>query len=320
LAENVHHFFGPGHAAFSVSQTGVIAYQAAETPVRLVWLDRKGKELGVLGQPAVVKFLRVSPSGNRIAVTVEDSRFGTSDLWVFETASGASTRLTSGQIDESAPVWTPDGARLVFRVDDKGPPDIAQMVVGSPGSERSLLILPGVQQPEDVSPDGRRLVFLQDAASTADIWLASLEGDLQPRPWLRSPFNERSPRFSPDGRWIAYESDESGTQEVYVALTDGAGEKKRLSPGGGRQPRWRRDGKELDYIAPDGTIMAIPVILGGALQAGAPAPLFHVETGVRNFDLTPDGNRFLVSTPVEKSPESPIRVILNWDAALKREK
>src|SRR5207249_4813619 len=116
------------------------------------------------------------------------------------------------------------------RVDDKGPPDIAQMVVGSPGSERAFLILPGVQQPEDVSLDGRRLVYLQDAATTADIWLASLEGDPQPKPWLRSPFNERNPRFSPDG------------------------------------------------------------------------------------------SRFLVITPVEKSPESPIRVILNWDSVLKKER
>ena len=320
LAENVHHFFGPGHAAFSVSQAGVLVYQAAETPVRLVWFDREGKEVGVLGQPTVVKFVRISPDGNRIAVDVEDSRFGTSDLWVFEAASGASTRLTSGQIDENAPVWTPDGARLVFRVDDKGPPDIAQMVVGSPGSERSLLILPGVQQPEDISPDGRRLIFLNDAASTADIWLASLEGDHQPKPWLRSPFNEWNPRFSPDGRWIAYDSNESGTREIYVALTDGAGEKKRLSTAGGRQPRWRRDGKELDYIAPDGSIMTVPIVLGARLEAATPKPLFRVESGIRNFDMAPDGNRFLVSTPVEKSPESPIRVILNWDAALKREK
>ena len=318
LAENVHHFFGPGHAAFSVSQTGVIAYQAAESPVRLVWLDRQGKEVGVLGQPAVVDSLRISPSGNRIAVDVEDSRFGTSDLWVFEAASGASTRLTSGQIDESAPVWTPDGARLVFRVDDKGPPDIAQIVVGSPGSERSLLILPGVQQSEDISPDGRRLVFLQDAATTADIWLASLEGDHQPKPWLRSPFNERNPRFSPDGRWIAYDSDESGTPEVYVALTEGAGEKKRISPSGGRAPRWRRDGKELYFVAPDDSIVSVPITLGATLQAGTGGPLFRLEAGIRNFDVSPDGSRFLVTTPVEKSPESPIRVILNWDAALRK--
>jgi Tol biopolymer transport system component len=264
--------------------------------------------------------VRISPFGNRIAVAVEDSRFGTSDLWVFEAANGASTRLTSGQIDEGAPVWTPDGARLVFRVDDKGPPDIAQMVVGSPGSERSLLILPGVQQPEDISPDGRRLVFLQDAASTADIWLASLEGDHQPKPWLRSPFNERNPRFSPDGRWIAYESDESGNPEVYVALTEGAAEKRRISPSGGRAPRWRRDGKELLYVGPDDSLVSVPITLGANLQVGTGAPLFRVETGIRYFDVSPDGRRFLVSTPLEKSPESPIRVIVNWDAAMKKEK
>ncbi|HEY6066640.1 MAG TPA: protein kinase [Thermoanaerobaculia bacterium] len=320
VAENVHHFFGPGHAAFSVSQTGVIVYQAAEAPVRLVWLDRRGRELGVLGQPAVVDFVRISPSGNRIAVDVQDSQFGTSDLWVFEAASGASTRLTSGQIDENAPVWTPDGSGLFFRTDAHGPPDIAQMVVGSPGSERSLLILPGVQQSEDVSPDGRTLVFLQDAASTADIWLASLEGDHQPKPWLRSPFNERNPRFSPDGRWIAYDSDESGTREVYVALTDGAGEKKRISPSGGRAPRWSRDGKELFYAAPDDSIVAVPVTSGASLQAGPGASLFRLETGIRNFDVSPDGSRFLVTTPLEKSPESPIRVIVNWQAALKSSK
>jgi eukaryotic-like serine/threonine-protein kinase len=320
VAEDVHHFFGPGHAAFSVSQAGVIAYQAAKTPVRLVWLDRRGKELGVLGQPAVVDFVRISPSGNRIATNVEDSRFGTFDLWVFEAASGASTRLTSGQIDESAPVWTPDGARLFFRRDDKGPPDIAQMVVGSPGSERALLIEPGVQQPEDVSRDGRSLVYLQDAATTADIWLMSLDGDPRLKPWLRSPFNERNPRFSPDGRWIAYDSDESGTREIYVALTDGAGEKKRISPSGGREPRWSSDGKELFYAAPDDSIVAVPVAPGASLQAGAGASLFRLETGIRNFDVSPDGSRFLVTTPLDKSPESPIRVILNWDAALKQEK
>ena len=318
LAENVHHFFGPGHAAFSVSQAGVIAYQAAETPVRLVWIDRRGRELGVLGQPAVVDFVRISPSGDRIAVDIDDSRYGTSDLWVFEAASGASTRLTSGQIDENAPVWTPDESRLLFRTDDHGPPDIAQIVVGSPGSERAFLVQPGVQQPEDISSDGRSLVFLQDAATTADIWLMTLDGKLQPKPWLRSPFNERSPRFSPDGRWIAYQSDESGNPEVYVALTEGAAEKRRISPSGGRAPRWRRDGKELYYAAPDDSIVSVPITLGPNLQVGTGTPLFRVETGIRNFDVSPDGSRFLVSTPVEKFPESPIRVMLNWEAAVRK--
>jgi Tol biopolymer transport system component len=194
------------------------------------------------------------------------------------------------------------------------------MVVGSPGSEGAFLVQPGVQQPEDISPDGRSLVFLQDAATTADIWLLPLDGKRQPKPWFRSPFNERSPRFSPDGRWIAYQSDESGNPEVYVALTEGAAEKRRISLSGGRAPRWSHDGRELYYAAPDDSLVSVPITLGPTLQAGTSAPLFHVETGIRNFDVSPDGSRFLVSTPLEKSPESPIRVILNWDAALKREK
>ncbi|HEV8232345.1 MAG TPA: hypothetical protein VGQ75_08345, partial [Thermoanaerobaculia bacterium] len=115
-------------------------------------------------------------------------------------------------------------------------------------------------------------------------------------------------------------SDESGTREIYVALTDGAGEKKRVSPSGGREPRWRSDGKELFYAAPDDTIVAVPVTSGASLQAGPGASLFRLETGIRNFDVSPDGSRFLVTTPLDKSPESPIRVIVNWDAALKKER
>ncbi|HSE62600.1 MAG TPA: protein kinase, partial [Thermoanaerobaculia bacterium] len=317
LADGVRHFFGPGNASFSISHTGAVVYEAAQPPVRLAWFDRQGREIGTLGQPAVVKGLRISPEGGRVAVDVLDSKPGTSDLWLYELASGVSTRLNAGQLDEVQPVWSPDGTKLIFRSDEKGPPDVHEMVVGSPGSERPVLEQPGVQEPADVSPNGRLLVYLEDAATTPDIWLRPLEGDRKPRPWVRSPFNERSPRFSPDGRWIAYESDESGTPEVYVALTDGAGEKKRLSPGGGRHPRWRRGGSELYYVAPDGSVMAIPITPGPGLETGSPMPLFHVETDVENFDVVPDGSRFLVSTRLDRLPESPLRVILNWEAALK---
>jgi dipeptidyl aminopeptidase/acylaminoacyl peptidase len=317
LADGVRHFFGPGNASFSISHTGAVVYEAAQPPVRLAWFDRQGREIGTLGQPAVVKGLRISPEGGRVAVDVLDSKPGTSDLWLYELASGVSTRLNAGELDEVQPVWSPDGTKLIFRSDEKGPPDVHEMVVGSPGSERPVLEQPGVQEPADISPNGRLLVYLEDAATTPDIWLRPLEGDRKPRPWVRSPFNERSPRFSPDGRWIAYESDESGTPEVYVALTDGAGEKKRLSPGGGRHPRWRRGGSELYYVAPDGSVMAIPITPGPGLETGSPMPLFHVETDVENFDVVPDGSRFLVSTRLDRFPESPLRVILNWEAALK---
>ncbi len=319
VAESVHYFYGPAHASFSVSQTGVLAYQAAAPPSRLVWFDRAGKEIGPLGQPAVLNGFRISAEGGRVAAAIEDRRTGTSDVWVLEPQRGISTRLHSDPVDEGSPVWSPDGSKVLYRSDRLGVPDIYEIAVGVPGSERRLLEQEGVQQPEDISSDGRLLVYCNNIAQTTapDIWILPLVGDPKPLPWLQTRFAKTSPRFSPDGRWIAYESDESGDPEIYVALTKGAGEKKRLSPAGGSRPRWRRDGKELYYVAPDGFVMAVPMALGPQLEPGAPVPLFRAEGQIENYDVTPDGSRFLVSTPVEKVRESPLRVILNWPAALK---
>jgi eukaryotic-like serine/threonine-protein kinase len=136
----------------------------------------------------------------------------------------------------------------------------------------------------------------------------------------RTRFNETSPRFSPDGRWIAYESDESGDPEICLALTEGGREKRRISPGGGRRPRWRRDGKELYYLAPGNSVMAVSVTLGPRLETGAPVSIFRAETEIQNYDVIPDGSRFLVLTPSEKVRESPLRVIVNWPATVKGER
>jgi Tol biopolymer transport system component len=319
VAENVRCFLSPGHAAFSVSQTGVIAYEVASMPSRLVWLDREGKETGALGQPAVVRGLRIAPQGGKVAVALEDRRVGSSDIWIFDPALGVSTRLHFDSVDEKAPVFTLDGSRIVYRSDRIAAPDIYEMAIDTPGSERPLLELPGVQQPEDFSHDGRFLVFTSDVrATSSDIWLLPLTGDRKPVPWLRTRFRQTAPRFSPDGRWIAYESNESGDAEIYMALTEGGGEKRRLSPAGGRQPRWRRDGRELFYIAPDGSVMAVAVAPGPQSKAGAPARLFHFEMEIERYDVTPDGSRFLVSTPVDRVRESPLRVIVNWPALMEK--
>nr|MDQ5872460.1 hypothetical protein [Acidobacteriota bacterium] len=316
LSESVHYFSGPANAAFSASTNGVLVFETAPAGSRLVWFDRAGREVGQLGQPAVVKGgFRISPEGSRVAVDIAEKRTGTSDIWVFE-ESGVSTRLHSDAVDEVLPVWWPDGSKLVFRSDEKGPPDIHEMTVGSSASERPLYEQEAVQQAEDISLDGRTLVFLNHALTTADVWLLTLQGERKASPWLRSRFKEASPRFSPDGRWIAYESDESGSPEIYAALTEGGGEKRRLSTAGGRRPRWRRDGKELYYVAPDGSVMAVPLSTGLRLEAGPPTVLFRVESEIENYDVAPDGLRFLVATPAEKVRESPIRVILNWPAGL----
>jgi Tol biopolymer transport system component len=321
LADSVHYFLGPANAAFSASQTGIVAYQTAAPPSRLVWFDRQGKEMGTLGQPSVVSGLRISPEGGRVAVAIEERRTGTCDVWVFDIKQGVATRLHSDPVDEKFPVWSHDGSKVIYRSDRKGPPDIYEIAVGVPGSERPLLEQPGVQQPEDLSRDGRFLVYCDDVRPTAsDIWLLPLFGDRKPVPWLRTRFIEKTPRFSPDGRWIAYESDESGDPEIYAALTDGGGEKRRLSSAGGRLPRWRRDGKELYYVAPDGFVMAVPMASGSPREAGPPARLFRAEPEIEDYDVTSDGSRFLVSTPLEKNRESPIRVIVNWSAAMEKEK
>jgi eukaryotic-like serine/threonine-protein kinase len=321
VASNVQFFFGPSHSAFSVSGTGVLAYQTAPRPSRLFWVDRRGNEVGRLGEPAVVKGLRISPDGARVAVDIEDRRTGTSDLWVFETARAVSTRLHSDAVDEILPVWSPDGTRVIYRSDRRGPPDVYEITVGVPGSERPLLERPGVQQPEDLSRDGRFLVYLDQAQSALwHIWLMPLRGDRRPVRWLDTRFNETNPRFSPDGRWIAFESNESGRPEIYAALTEGGGEKRRISPSGGRQPRWRTDGKELYYVAPDGYVVTVPVTPGPRLETGTPTPLFRVEPQIENYDAAGDGARFLISAPLDKVRESPIRVVVNWPAIVAKEK
>jgi serine/threonine protein kinase/Tol biopolymer transport system component len=320
LASDVHFFYGPAHSVFSSSANGVLAYQTAPRPSRLVWVDRTGRETGRLGEPSVVRGFRISPDGARVAADVENMRVGSSDIWVFEPARGVSTRLHSDPADEILPVWSADGSRLIYRSDRGGPPDIYELTVEVPGSERPLLELPGVQQPEDVSADGRRLAYLQEIATT--VWNISLlplgrDRDRKPKPWLPTRFSQTSPRFSPDGRWIAYESDETGEPEIYVALTEGGAEKRRISPNGGRRPRWRRDGKELYYIAPGNSVMAVAVTPGPRWQAAIPNLLFRADTEIENWDATLDGSRFLISTPAEKFRESPLRVIVNWPALLK---
>jgi len=314
LAPDVHYFYGPLHAAFSASTTGVIAYQVGAPALRLAWFSREGKELRSLdiGVPPVVRGIRISPDGSRVAMDVRNNQTGSADVWLVELASGASTRLHSDAIDEVMPVWSSDGSRLFYRSDRRGPPDLYETTLAVPGSEKPILGQPGVEQPEDVTRDGHLLAYLSEISTTVwNISLLRLDGDHKAAPWSPTRFNQVHPRFSPDGRWIAYQSDESGDPAIYVALTDGGGQKRRVSPAAGRRPTWRADGKELFYATPDGFIMGIPVTPGLSWAGGTPAPLFRIDKEIENYDVTADGSRFLIVTPQEKIRESPLRVILN---------
>ncbi len=321
LADDINYFLNTAEAQFSVSQTGVLVYRVGSSTFQIAWIGRDGKEIDKLGPPMLASRLRISPDGRRVAATIIDKRTGTGDIWIFELGRGVSTRLHSDPVHEFLPVWTADGAKVLYGSDRLGPPDIYEFATGeSSGTESVLLEQDGFQQPEDVSRDGRWLVYTNaERWPNTDIWLLPLHGERRPTPWARSRFTESIPRFSPDGLWIAYQSDESGVPEIYVARTQGGGGKKRISPAGGRFPRWRADGRELYYVGPEDFVVAVRVTPGDRLEAGAPVPLFRVER-LSSYDVAADGSRFLVSTPVDPDRESQVRVVVNWTAALKREK
>jgi Tol biopolymer transport system component len=317
VAERVHYFFGPGNAGFSVSQNGVLAYERGKTPSRVVWIDRRGKETSTVAALEQVADLRLSPDGRQAALAAADARFGTSDIWVFDLSRGVSTRLTSEPTDEVSPIWSPEGRRIIFRSDRNGPPDVYEIASTGGGDPRPLLELGGVETPQDFSPDGKSLLYTQANRTTGlDLWLLPLFGERKPVSFLRTRFDEDRPRFSPGGDWVAYDSTETGGSEIYVTSRDGRGGRTRVSTDGGYSPRWRRDEKELFYLAPGRRVMAAPVKTGAAFDAGAPVELFRFDSAVFDYDVGPDGQRFLVSEAA-KPPGPPIAVVANWPAALR---
>jgi Tol biopolymer transport system component len=183
---------------------------------------------------------------------------------------------------------------------------------------------PPILFPSDWSADGRFLAYYRsDPKTQLDIWTlgADRADERKPIPFLRGDFNESQPQFSPDGRWVAYVSDESGSQQVYVRSFLAVGGQRQISTDGGTQPRWRRDGKELFYLARDRKLMAVMVKTGATLEADLPRVLFQTELNVnalrQSYAVSANGQRFLLNTPSEVRPSS-IIVVVNWTAALKK--
>ena len=287
---------------------------------RLVWFDRNGQVLDTLTMPGPIKSLRLSPDGQHLAVDVVDVRTGISDVWLQDVDGGGPKRFTYQETDEVNPIWSAGGKRIVFRSDGEGPPDIHEKALEGAGNQEVVLASPGVQHPLDVSLDNQRLIYLEeDRITRADLWMLPLTGERKPLPLLRTPFEERDAVFSPDGRWIAFESDESGAPEIYVTPIDAVGSRRRVSLTGGQTPRWRRDGKELFYMAPNGGVMSVTITLGPVLQVAPARQLFVVaDRAVSDiYDVSRDGQRFLVNTATERDP-TPITVVLNWTSALRQ--
>jgi len=309
-------------AAFTVSGTGTLAYQprAAAQGSRLTWFDRKGAAAGTLSDEAAYSNLELSPDGRRLLVSVREPGASARDIYIVDTVRGLRQRLTFDPSDERSAIWSADSATVIYN--SKGL-DLYQRSAGFTGGETAVLTNGISKDPVDVSPDGRLLLFRASSRESGnDIWTIPIDGSAQPRAVLESAFGESSAQFSPDGRSIVFVSDEAGRPEIYVRSLEPGGGKTQLSTDGGSSPRWRQDGKEILYVNAERTMMSVPVNGSGArFDAGTPSPLFqidHVPSAGPIFDVTADGQRFIINTAVPSKVSPHVVVIVNWPALLQR--
>ncbi|MGH9881723.1 MAG: hypothetical protein ACRD6N_09835, partial [Pyrinomonadaceae bacterium] len=330
IADQVGQNSAIGRAFFSVSQTGVLTFLSASTPnTQLAWFDRAGKQLALVDSPATDTAIRLSLDEKLLAVGRLDIKAASTDIWLIDLARNVPSRFTFDPANENNPVWSPDRSRILFSSNRSGVANLYQRLATGTGSDEALFKSAEPIAPLDWSPDGKFILYTVVSPKTEnDIWILPLFGDQKATPYLQTEFSETQARFSPDGRWIAYTSNESGSFQVYVQSFPTSGGKWLISTNGGGQPQWRHDGKELFFLGPDRKLMVVEV--NGAestFKAGVPKALFEARTiptvpfyGFNGsyYAASGNGQRFLVSTLAGESTPTPLTVVLNWTAGIKR--
>jgi Tol biopolymer transport system component len=326
LSDEVLHFPQVNRAVFSVSGGDLLVTQTGRglSVSQLTWFDRSGKPAGTVGIPGSYFNVRLSPDGRRVAVDQTDLTGRSGDIWIHEPARGARTRLTFDPSSNVTPTWSPDGRQILFssnrglssgglylkNVDGSGPEE----EVADTGA---VALLANVW---DWSRDGKYILF----AKGNELWSLSRPERLA-KPLLQAKWTVRNAQFSPDGRWIAYASNETGGWEIYVSpFPSGAG-KWQVSSAGGQEPRWRHDGKELFYVSAEGKIMALAVTAGASFKADSPVALFQTHRrqsvslpDVFSYDVSGDGQKFLILTKVDEANAAPLSVLLNWASDIEK--
>jgi len=254
-----------------------------------------------------------------------DRAGGGMELWLMDVERGVASRFSFGREATLHPVWSPDGQALIFREDLS----LFRREASGAGAEQRLTQSPNLQDPTDWSRDGRMLLYWESAADTlGDIWVLPIGPRGEPLPnakphaYVRTQFDERYARFSPEPnpRWVAYQSDESGRYEIYVDSFPEPHHKVRISTGGGQHAQWAPGGRELFYVSPDLKLMAVALkVTADSVEPSAPHELFElpiIDHGYSPFEVSPDGQRFLVRAAAEQASQ-PLTMIVNWPALLK---
>lgn len=322
ILKEIQYFPRIGRAVFSAADNGmVVAQRSGQVSLsQLVWFDRKGKELGVVGKPEVYANVSLAPTGKSVAVDKTDMGSQNADVWIYDLQRDSTRRMTFDPAIDAMPVWSPDASRLVFSSSRQRAFDL--YLKNADGAQEEKLIEHNDidKFANDWSRDGKHLLYVRGS----DFWFLTFP-EQKNNLFLKAPSTLKNGQFSPDGKWVAYASNESGRWEIFVTSFPEARGKWQISSGGGEQPRWRGDGKELFYVAPDGKLMAAPVKEGATFDAGAPVALFQatprelIATSEHMvYDVSRDGQRFLINTQVKNADTQPMSIILNWPAKLNK--
>ena len=309
---------------FSVSDDGTLAYQSGSITGQYTWFDRTGKKLGIVGEPVGSEHISLSPDGRSAAIGMLDADGRQSDVWLMDLGRNTQSRFTFDPYGDGTPLWSPDGKRIIFgsnRLGGRYSVNLFEKSASGTGDEHVLLQSDSGKFATSWSRNGEFILFDNWVPqSKGGIWMLPLSNPNDAKPILQSTaFNQGQGQISPNGRFIAYTSDESGRFEVYVQRYPPSTDKWPISSGGGLQPLWRADGKELFFVTGDQKFMAVEVKTDGSFESSIPRELFQtaMQLGAGyDYAVSSDGQRFLISSPLETGEVSPMTIVLNWSAKL----
>ena len=320
----VHYIPQVNFAVFAASGNTLVAQTGGgkgAAPSQLTWFDRSGKQLGTVGPPALLANPRLSPDQRRVAVDQIDNDGRHINPWIYDVSGNTSSRLSFGSGLQEGPIWSPNGKQIVYATNE----DLAFSLNernsdGSGTAEKILDLKSAYQTPWDWSRDGKYILARKDG----ELWYMTT-ADRQAHPLLQKPWQIRNAQFSPDGKFVAYASDETGSSEIFVSPFQDFNSKWQASRGGGEEPRWRSDGRELFYLAPDRKLVAVSIKTSPALEVGQPVPLFLTSPQPPvsalqffSYDVSSDGQKFLINTRSATSSAAPLSVMLNWSSELEK--